>query len=95
MRRVPPSACPKCGDVHDAATAADLSDAVPESGDFTVCFNCGSINRFDDELHVQQVDQEALDSLDAETREMVLHASRSVERMRRFNLPMPDDEVDA
>lgn len=94
MRKVPPSACPKCGDVHDAATASDLSDEAPEPGDFTICVNCGSINRFDDDLHVQFVDQEALDSLDDETRAAVLHAVRAVERMRRFNLPLSDEADD-
>lgn len=94
MKRVPPSVCPNCGDVHDAATAADGSGAMPEPGDFTICFNCGDINRYDDNMQRLHVDPAALDTFDDETRVAVLDAQRQVKRMKMFNLPMPNDGED-
>jgi hypothetical protein len=42
--------CPKCGLFMDAATAVDGSPARPKEGDFSVCFSCAQIFRFDAEL---------------------------------------------
>lgn len=45
--RVPPTPCPWCGYLCDAATPVGDKDAVPKPGDYSVCIECSSINRFD------------------------------------------------
>jgi hypothetical protein len=47
--RVPPSACLHCGKINDAALGVD-HDASPSPGDVTVCFYCGHIMVFGDDL---------------------------------------------
>lgn len=90
MNKVPNSSCPNCGLLHNAATSADLDDAIPEPGDLTVCFGCAAVNRFGPDMRLEWVDPKAVDSFDEETRTAVLNAVRTVERMKRFGLRMPD-----
>jgi hypothetical protein len=49
---VPASACPICGYVMDAATAADDSGRAPSAGDFSFCIGCAAALRFDDDLRL-------------------------------------------
>jgi len=44
----PPSACPGCKRPLQAASSA--GNSVPEPGDFSVCFDCGQILRFAQDL---------------------------------------------
>jgi hypothetical protein len=51
--RIPPSPCPGCGKVLDAATGVDdkgLHQRSPEAGDVTVCISCGHIMVFAHDL---------------------------------------------
>lgn len=36
--------CPYCGNVSNAQTAADGTDAHPEPGNLMICCECGSMN---------------------------------------------------
>jgi hypothetical protein len=50
---LPPSRCPNCGKVLDAATGVDekgLHQRLPAAGDFTVCIGCGHIMVFANDL---------------------------------------------
>lgn len=71
-----------------------MSGVMPEAGDITICFECGSINRFGDDLEIIPCGDDVIESLDPETRDYVKNASRDVQRMRRFNLHMPDEDTD-
>jgi hypothetical protein len=52
--RVPASACPFCGHVHNALTGARETDDVPTAEDsVTVCISCASILFLDDDLRVR------------------------------------------
>lgn len=39
------SACPYCGDEHDASTALDAGE-TPQVGDVCLCFNCGAFLQY-------------------------------------------------
>jgi hypothetical protein len=48
--RMPPCACLGCGKVLDAATVTDGSAAAPHPGAVSVCFDCGYLQVFADDL---------------------------------------------
>ena len=52
--RLPMSACLKCGQSLDAATAA-FGAAEPLPGDFSVCIHCGHIMAFDTEMKLRRL----------------------------------------
>jgi hypothetical protein len=43
--RLPPSACPGCGRVHDAATGT--VNRAPRDGSISVCIACGAVAIFE------------------------------------------------
>jgi len=45
--RVPKVGCPGCGAPNDTASA---EDGAPKPGDFSVCFECGCVLRFGEDL---------------------------------------------
>jgi hypothetical protein len=50
---IPPSRCPSCGKILDAASGVDekgLHQRLPDAGDITVCIGCGHIMVFADDL---------------------------------------------
>jgi hypothetical protein len=57
------SRCPSCGKKIDAAT--HLEEHVrPKPGDFTVCFGCAVLLRFDQNLRPGPLDEKDLAALD-------------------------------
>jgi hypothetical protein len=44
------SVCISCGKKLNAATSIDANNRPPDIGDFTICFYCGHIMVFGDEL---------------------------------------------
>jgi len=50
---VPASACLNCGIINDACTNLD-EDARPDPGDFTICFKCGHLMVFADDLSLRK-----------------------------------------
>ena len=62
MTRITPSVCPTCFVSLDAADEivnecgiVNSTDA-PTPGDIAVCFYCGAINEYDDDLHLRPAD---------------------------------------
>lgn len=55
---IPPSSCPTCGAILDAATGVkDMTiadDLEPKPGDGTVCFRCGGLAIFDKRLALRR-----------------------------------------
>ena len=39
--------CPYCGDTFPLATSIREDEAVPKSGDISLCFTCGRVSIFD------------------------------------------------
>jgi hypothetical protein len=50
-----PSACPSCGKVLDAATHPTADDIRPKVGDISICFYCGNLMAFGDELTLRKL----------------------------------------
>jgi hypothetical protein len=60
--RLPPSACLDCGTVLDGATITDSEDVAPHPGAISICFYCGHIQAFGDDLRFRPLtDEEIID----------------------------------
>lgn len=77
-------ACPNCGAAHDAYTAAHdeaHSEVKPSPGDLMVCGDCGSVNRFDDNLDFVAAEEGWEKDFDEETLK-IFTAMREAVRQR-------------
>lgn len=82
-KQIPKTACPSCGESHDAVSCATQRGALPVAGDFTVCEHCGARLTFtgplpltlrpmseDERLALFRQDPQALEALDRMHREI-------------------------
>jgi hypothetical protein len=77
--RMPFNRCPHCGYKTDAATAVNEAETrAPEPGDFSVCFGCGEINKFDDHMALIKVSATTLATADEDVRDELFLAQTSV-----------------
>lgn len=47
------SECPNCKRKLDAQTCVTEEGATPNAGDIAICFYCGEINQYDDDLNLE------------------------------------------
>ena len=59
----PGTYCPRCAYYVDRAASIG-STAVPEPGDFSLCLNCGALNRFKQDMLLEPVPDDDPDLLD-------------------------------
>jgi hypothetical protein len=69
--------CPECGDKHE--TQSIEGGSPPRSGDFSICFNCGEITRYADDLSLRRL---TLPEVRMITPEMRASAAQIVRRGR-------------
>ena len=80
--------CPWCDAEMDAATSIDPGSRAPQPGDFTVCFHCAQITRFDADLQMAKVtDADVREHLDAETYAHLMLVRRAMLEVDRSRLP--------
>lgn len=58
--------CPCCGSVLNAATNTDGSSSGPEKDDITVCFYCGALLLFNEDLTTREAPDGYLEDIRAE-----------------------------
>jgi hypothetical protein len=51
----PEARCPNCGYLVDAATEWSDQSHKPEPNDISICFICGHISAFDDNMHLREL----------------------------------------
>jgi len=79
---LPDNKCTRCGIVLNAGTPVDkevTSQRRPRPGDVCVCYGCGNLMRMSDLMILVDVNQEFMDSLDAEDRATI---QKSVDAVR-------------
>ena len=71
--------CRKCLKPLDAATHAD-GKSTPNAGDVSICFYCGTLSLYDDQLRLRQptVDEMEVIISDEENWNMILHIQRGI-----------------
>ena len=79
--------CPSCLHRLNAATDPLTKIQVPHPGDFSVCFYCGQILRFDNELNVQRASEEDAAGLDPEKLRVLRELSRRFKEKARSCVP--------
>lgn len=58
-----PNECRECGRKNNAVTSVEPGQIVPEPGSVSVCFGCGAITLFDENLKLRPPTAEELDAL--------------------------------
>ncbi len=79
--KVPPSTCPTCKYVNDAATYLQDESAQPKPGDFSVCLHCGEILIFNDDLTTRGVTLDDLVDLSPEFHTELNRMQRAVRHL--------------
>ncbi len=60
--RLPESSCPGCGKILDSATNLGDEPGI-DPGDYVVCITCGTLLRYDANLHVKKATKRELREL--------------------------------
>jgi hypothetical protein len=80
--KTPPSPCPECKDVQYGASHKD--NAVPEPGDYSLCFNCGALLRFDEDLKLVAVSDADPNELSVEDHAFMRSAQDRIKQRGRI-----------
>lgn len=76
--------CPSCGKELDAATSVE-KEARPKPGDISICFYCGSINTFQEDLKLQQMGPQEYFDLPDEVQRSIQSYVRLIKERRATN----------
>lgn len=79
-RRLVPSKCLSCGIENDVATSVD-GDCSPEPGDVTVCFYCGHIMAYDDDLKLRELTREEQIAMAGDQRILAVQRARARKKL--------------
>lgn len=81
---VPTTTCPKCGVIVDRATNAE-GMASPSVDDFSICFTCATICRYNSDLSLRVATNQDLQILHEDQPddfETMLHVQKEIKRFR-------------
>ena len=81
--KIKPSICPTCGKILDAVSAEDGTGS-PEPGDITVCFYCGEILNFSDDMILEKISQELIDSFEKDFKDELLFIQKQIRVIQSF-----------
>lgn len=68
--------CPECNGKTDAATSIE-GDYKPSGGDISLCFHCGAINQFSNDLSIVPIEAGLMEHIkedDPENYKMIMKA---------------------
>ncbi len=74
--------CPHCGEILDAATAAEGKHEIPNPGDVSVCIYCAGLLVYADDMALTKLSDELFNSIPLEVR---LELSKARYNIRKFN----------
>lgn len=81
LTRTPPCQCSVCGKKLDVVADASGGEAVPRPGSVSVCFNCGALHLFNEDLTIAPTTIEALGLAD-ESRDRLLLIQKEIRDRR-------------
>lgn len=78
--------CPSCKDTIDLQRAKDVckNDVKPSVNDFSVCFYCGAIARFNEKLELRSVQPEELVDLNDKDPDFFDHVMKTSATIKHF-----------
>jgi len=83
-----PKACLACGNVLDRASeikqdvATELEGNPPTPDEYTICFNCGHIMAFDEELHFRELTEKEI---------FEVASNSEIQKMKRMVIKFRDE----
>lgn len=64
--------CPECGTFVNMHTAVNADKYIaPEEGDISLCFTCGSINCFDEDIQLRKATDEEISDITPDNMETI------------------------
>ena len=78
-----PSPCTNCGRINDAATAVDLDGAKPRPDDICLCFYCGHIMAYDEQMQLRNLTDAEVISAAGNQKLVKVSNALSIMRKRR------------
>lgn len=78
--RVPMSRCPNCDEPNDYAGAVDGSDAKPRPGDASICWRCGHLCVFDEDLRLKNPSDAQITAIAGDRRIVKAQSARAFAR---------------
>jgi len=81
---VPTTTCPKCGVLVDMATNTE-GVAAPGADDFSICFTCATICRYNDDMTLREASRADLNLIKNDQPEdfkTLLHVQTEIKRFR-------------
>ena len=80
--KVKGSNCPKCNKFLDAVTAEDgVKSPIP--GDLSICFYCGELLIFNNNIELEKIPQDLFDSFDDELKEELLFTQKQLRKISK------------
>lgn len=76
--RVRSFACLHCGKILDAASGVDDDDMPPKPGDVSICFYCGNIAVFGDNLLLRQPTDKEIIALAGDRQLLAVQRARGI-----------------
>ena len=74
--------CPDCGSKFNRSEHIRHNNAEPDPGDISICFCCGAVNLFDQDMNLEQCPDDELDRLDELDRSQVKRIQRLIKYHR-------------
>lgn len=69
--------CPSCDGILDTCTSTD-GEEVPSPGDVTLCFYCGEVLQFTDDMSTQILPDVVIDSFDEEQKTYIRRLQNAI-----------------
>ncbi len=77
-----PVPCPSCGEELEASTYIRNAKIEPTPGDISICFTCGAVNQFTEDLKLKACDIDKLPGMPAMQKAEIRRVCAQVKAMR-------------
>lgn len=84
-----PMLCPQCGYMMDACSSVGGEEVAPHKDDISVCFNCGELLTFTDDLRLVKANPLLLMGLDPESEEALIKIVSLIRKRGPFKNSTP------
>ena len=74
--------CPVCDEKLDGATVVNDDHAIPEPGDLSVCFGCGSFLTYRDDMTMRLLTEMEVYGLDAHAKATLIEMRKRLQKYR-------------
>lgn len=80
-----PQECPSCGYKLEIHTSLENPDDKPSPNDLSVCYNCGTWNKYGKNLEILSLTDEEKNNIDNKTLNILTKISEKIKKNNNFN----------